>query len=566
MQIVPFGEYRPDVADYQGQATRNILNVLPQGDGYGPFPSFAELSAALPGACRGGFYALNTDGTVTIFAGTEDQLWRLDNSTFKWVPVSVVAAVTSISNASPAVVSYTAHGFSVGDPVVFSTSVALPTGLTAGTVYYVSATGFGVDAFSVTDADGDDINTSGSGSGTHSVTTRYSALSSTKQWRFAQFGSVVIAVQGNAAPQAYTVGTSSAFAALGGTPPQADYVDVVGRFLVLSGLTSNPYRVQWSGLNAITTWTSGTNSSDYQDFPDGGIVRGVAGGENGYIFQDQAIRRMTYAPGSPVIFQIERISQDKGVYGPYSIVRAGERVFFHSAQGFQVIEPGGGIQQIGRERVDRTFFDDLDKGNLQLFIGASDPRSSRVFWAYPSTAGTAGLFDQIIGYDYVLNRWFPVDVSGEYLLGMAQNGLTLENLDLISASLDDLTSSLDNYATAVIPEISCFNSAHNLGFFRGTNLEATMESAEQSGSGQRLRVLGFRPITDAATVYGSNSSRELLSATPAEGDEVLINSRTGRVDLNQSTRFTRLKMRIPAGQSWTYAAGVEPDMQADGSV
>ena len=90
MQIVPFGEYRPDVADYQGQATRNILNVLPQGDGYGPFPSFAELSAALPGACRGGFYALNTDGTVTIFAGTEDQLWRLDNSTFKWVPVSVV--------------------------------------------------------------------------------------------------------------------------------------------------------------------------------------------------------------------------------------------------------------------------------------------------------------------------------------------------------------------------------------------------------------------------------------------------------------------------------------------
>lgn len=564
--MTPFGEYRPDVADYDGQHSKNLLNVLPRGDGYGPFPSFSELSQALPAPCRGGFYALNTDGTVTIFAGTVDRLWRLDNTAFAWVPVSNVAAVSSISNASPAVVAYTGHGFSIGDPVVFTTDGTLPTGLVAGTVYYVSSTSFTADQFVVEDEDGDDINTSGSGSGAHSVTTRYADVSSAKQWRFAQFGSVVIAVQGNVAPQSYTLGASTAFAALGGSPPNADYVDVVGRFLVLSGLTSNPYRVHWSGLNAITTWTSGVNSSDYQDFPDGGIVRGVAGGENGFIFQDQAIRRMTYSPGSPVIFQIERLSQDKGVYGPYSIVRAGERVFFHSAQGFHLIEQGGVITPIGRERVDRTFFEELDKNNLQLFVGASDPRSSRVFWAYPSQSGADDLFDKILGYDYVLNRWFPIDVEGQYLLGMAQNGVTLEGLDSISASLDALTSSLDSYATAVVPEISCFNDSNKLGFYRGSNLEATLESAEQSGKGERLRVLGFRPITDAATIYGSSSSRERLSATPTDGDEIIINSRTGSVDLNKSTRYARLKMRIPAGTEWTYAAGVEPNIQADGAV
>src|SRR6185312_5324973 len=82
----------------------------------------------------------------------------------------------------------------------------------------------------------------------------------------------------------------------------------------------------------------------------------------GIIFQDQAIRRMSYVPGSPIIFQIDRITQDKGLYAPYSIIRAGERIFFYAGQGFHRIEPGGMPEQIGREKVDRTFLADLDKG------------------------------------------------------------------------------------------------------------------------------------------------------------------------------------------------------------
>ncbi len=32
MSLLPFGEYRPDVADYEGAHTKNLLNVLPRGD------------------------------------------------------------------------------------------------------------------------------------------------------------------------------------------------------------------------------------------------------------------------------------------------------------------------------------------------------------------------------------------------------------------------------------------------------------------------------------------------------------------------------------------------------
>lgn len=393
----------------------------------------------------------------------------------------------------------------------------------------------------------------------------YSDLSSTAQWQFAQFGNLVFATQANDVLQVFDLTSSSEFDDCAGSPPQAAYISVVGRFLLLSGLLSNPYRIQWSGLNATTTWTSGVNSSDFQDFPDGGIVRGVAGGEYGIIFQDQAIRRMSYVPGSPLIFQIDRIAQDKGLYAPYSIVRAGEQIFYYGTQGFAKIAPGGYPEPIGREKVDRTFASDLDKSNLQLLIGASDPRTSRVYWAYNSVNGPAGLYDKILGYDYVLERWFLLSDSGEYLLGISQTGLTLESLDSISSSLDAMTLSLDAYATAVQPEIAQFDDSHVLGFFRGDNLEATIESAEQGTDENRITIRGFRAITDAATHYGSVSYRDNPSTAAVAGTEVLVNSRTGRCDMMKDTRYSRFKVRIPAATEWTFLAGVVPDITTNGT-
>lgn len=566
MPLLPWGEYKPDVSDYEGSATQSIQNVVPRGDGYGPFPDFAVLSQALIGACRGGFYALKSDGSVAVFAGTSDRLWLASNTDYSWTPVSKVATITFTGGGSPNVV-LASHSFVANDPVVFSNSGgALPVALTAGTKYYVKTV---VDANTFTvsaTAGGAAINMATAGTGTHSVTWLYTAVSSDAQWQFAQFGNLVFAAQKNAVLQVYDLSSSTAFADCAGSPPQASYISVVGRFLVLSGLLSQPYRIQWSGLNATTTWTSGTNSSDYQDFPDGGIVRGVAGGEFGTVFQDQAIRRMSYIPGSALIFQIERVSEAVGLFAPYSIVRAGSLIFFHSAQGFYKIAPGGLPEQIGREKVDRTFFDDLDKTELRMFIGASDPRLTRAFWAYKSTSGTTALYDKILGYDYALDRFFPLSMTGEYLLGMSQPGITLENLDSISSSIDALGASLDSFAVSTQPLIAQFNSAHKLGFFSGSNLEATTETAEQGADGERLMVDGFEAITDAPTLYGSLSYRETPRDSSTDTSEILVNSRTGRCDVRRSTRYTRFKQRIPAATLWTFTAGVKPDISEDGAT
>src|SRR5260221_9394145 len=259
MPLVAYAEYRPDVSDYLSQHSATLQNVLARADGYAPFLGFSAYSAALPGACRGFFKALKTDGSVSIFAATATKLYNLNATTLAWTDVS-----------------------------------------------------------------------KGSGS--------YSAVSSTDNWQFAQFNNFVFATQSNTVLQVFDLRSDTNFSDSLGSPPQARYIGVVGRFLVLSGLLGSPYRLQWSGLNDVNSansWTSGVNSSDFQDLPDGGIVRGVAGGEFGIILQDVTIRRMIFMPGSAVVFQIERIGEDIGLYAPYSLIRTAHKVFFLSPQGFQ---------------------------------------------------------------------------------------------------------------------------------------------------------------------------------------------------------------------------------------
>src|SRR5579862_3549310 len=371
MPILPFPEWRPDVSDFQGSSSLVMQNVLPRGDGYGPFADFNALSQPLPAACRGTFFARNADGSITTFAGTATRLYRLNNTSFTWTDVSQGGAA-------------------------------------------------------------------------------YAALSSAFNWQFVQFNNFVIAVQQNAPPQVFDLTSSAAFANLGGSPPQASYVAVISRFVVLSGLLSFPYRVQWSGLNAITTWDNITAQSNYQDLADGGLTRGVAGGDQyGIVFQDSAIRSMTFNPGSPTVFDILKLSSSDGMFAPYSAVSAGGQIYFCSTQGFKAIPPGGYPTAIGKEKFDRAFFGDVDQSNLQLCIGAPDPKAPRIYWAYKSQSGQAGLFDKIIIYDYVLGRATLVSMSGEYLATLAKPGLTLESLDAVAAGAIAVTNAANNGSGAI---------------------------------------------------------------------------------------------------------------------
>lgn len=561
-KIAPFGQYRPDISDLDASFTNALLNVLPRADGYGPHPSLDALSDALAARCRGLFFARKRDGSIVIFAGTETRLYTMSNTDYGWTDVSAGGSA-------------------------------------------------------------------------------YSALSSDSHWQFAQFADVVIAVQANVAPQAFNLTSSSAFAALGGSPPQAAYIGVINRFVVLAGLLNEPYRVQWSGLNAITTWTSGTTYSDYQDLPDGGIVRGISGGEQGWLLQDTAIRRMTWVPGADIVFQIDRLGTEIGLLAPYSLIRSESRTFFLSSQGFMQLEPTGELIPIGKEQVDRTFAGSVDTSAYSSVLGASNPGSTVATWSSKTIddAAQPNLFNRLWNYDYVLKRWTVADMSGEYLASIARPGATLEGLDAIApgavsisgaadngsglvrltvtstsgwatgdyksvsgvggvsaatghwtitvidgthvdlqgsafsgsytsggvvgGSVDAMTFSLDDLSTVALTQLGAVDSSHQVGFVNGDALEATLDTAEQSGQGRRVFINAVEPVTDAEAVYGRAIKRQTLSGEAEEGEENAKNE-DGVIPLDDEARFIRVRIRIPAGENWTFASGVMPEFGLGG--
>ena len=82
----------------------------------------------------------------------------------------IQTAAVTITVASPAVFTWTAHGRSANDPIKFTTTGALPTGLTAGTTYYVVGASITANTFTVSATSGGTaINTSGTQSGTHTA-------------------------------------------------------------------------------------------------------------------------------------------------------------------------------------------------------------------------------------------------------------------------------------------------------------------------------------------------------------------------------------------------------------
>jgi hypothetical protein len=85
--------------------------------------------------------------------------------------VAATSAVVTVTIAAPGVFTDTAHGLSIGDQVVFSTTGALPTGITAGTTYFIVAAGFTVNAYSVAlTSGGAAITTTGTQSGVQTRT------------------------------------------------------------------------------------------------------------------------------------------------------------------------------------------------------------------------------------------------------------------------------------------------------------------------------------------------------------------------------------------------------------
>lgn len=122
-----------------------------------PTADSLQLSETLGGA------PVTTTGAQSGVHTGKAQVHRLYESL-----VGTRATVTA-SIATPGVVTWTAHGLAAGTPIAFTTTGALPTGITSGAVYYVLAPT--ADTFNLAaTVGGSAIATTGSQSGVHTAT------------------------------------------------------------------------------------------------------------------------------------------------------------------------------------------------------------------------------------------------------------------------------------------------------------------------------------------------------------------------------------------------------------
>lgn len=377
-------------------------------------------------------------------------------------------------------------------------------------------------------------------------------------WRFTQFGSLAIAVNGVDAPQSFDLAAGTNWTALGGSPPIGTFVTTVRDFVLMGKIGSTPQRVQWSGINNAVLWGSvPANQADIQDLPDGGNVTGLVGGEYGLIFQETSVRRMSYE-GSPIIFRIDKIANDIGASVAGSVAGLLDMAFFLHKSGFYMVQGGQTITPIGRGKVDRTFWREFDEANHFRASSAIDPVRGLYVFAYPAN-GNGGTPNRLLIYNWHTGKWTRAAVSCELVFGgVSQQGYTLEQLNAFG-TLETLPYSLDSsfWTGTVSLLLFGFDTSHRSGSFSGATLPATVETAEfNPGQGTRSVVRSCRPLIDGGNPQIQLGARETQQATVGYGPSVGLTP-AGMAPLYQSGRYFRVRATMPAGSLWSNIQGID---------
>jgi hypothetical protein len=389
----------------------------------------------------------------------------------------------------------------------------------------------------------------------------YTPNANNDRFRFTQFGNVIIGTNNSDAMQAYTLGTSTAFADLAAGAPICKFLTVVRDFVVTAFTTESstvyPARVRWSGINDETTWgTSQVTQADFQDIPDGGQIVGIRGGEFGLVLMEKGISRMSYV-GTPFIFQFDNISRGKGCIAAGSIAQIQGVTFFLSDDGFYMCD-GQQVQPIGAEKVDRWFFLNADESAFASMSAAVDPVRKLIIWNFK----TAFAQRQLLIYNFKTQKWTYGNAGADYISDASTSATTLEGLDAISSSIDALTVSLDSILYMGGKYFLGGTSGAYVVTYNGQPAAGQLITGDLNAGGRSVVTLA-RPQVDNGSATVSVASRTLLSQEPAFGSQVAADSEN-RVSLRSNGNYHRFKV-VPTGDNWTTAVSLDIDLSGQGT-
>jgi hypothetical protein len=323
--------------------------------------------------------------------------------------------------------------------------------------------------------------------------------------------------------------------------------------------------LQWADLNDETKWTSGAASqSDYQIIADGGDITGITGGEFGLVFLNKAIVRMSYI-GSPYFFQFDTISRGLGCVEGNSIAQYAGTSYFLSDDGFYACD-GREIIPIGLDKVDKTFYKDVDLNKLDTMSTAVDPARKIVVWNYLNNSGKRTM----LIYNWLVKKWskinniYQVDsttYSGvDYVAPVATTGVSLEGVAALYPNLDTVPTSLDDRLWSGGKFLFAGTLGAKIITFTGSNAIAniTIGDIEQ---GYNSVITLIRAQVENGSVSVAVSSRRQLSDNISFKDAVLA-SNEGRCSVRSAGRYHRVS--ITPTESWTSMVSTDIDFTTQG--
>ena len=366
-------------------------------------------------------------------------------------------------------------------------------------------------------------------------------------WKFTQFGNYIIASNGADAPQVWQLDNSSAWTALGGSPPTFWHSAVVRNFVVTGWQSTNRNRIQWSAIGNHASWTVGQDQADLETLFDTAEITGLVGGEFGIIFGLRKIFQLNFVGGSS-IFQIRTIEQERGCIAHGSLITVGNTTYFLSQDGFAKTD-GESTQLIGENKVDDFFDTDVDPANLLRITSGHDPLNKLIFWSYPSTNSSNGNPDKILVYNYSADRFSTINIATQFVGSAFTTGTTLEQLDNISTNID--TGFTDSFDSRVYQGgtlfFSAFDNTNKFATFSGDVLEATITIGEQEYSeGKRTFLSEIRPVIDVQPTIKTGRINITSNTVNGSGTAFTSEIETGDVIIitDDSSQFNQLKFTV----------------------
>ena len=294
------------------------------------------------------------------------------NATVGYSPIQI-----TISIAAPGIITLPA-GFSFpdGTAFTFTSTGALPTGLTVGQVYFVvSSTG---GTFSVsTDLGGAPITTSGGQSGTQRISQRGIDLADAGDADAPLFQNFII------------VSDTSRFVLVFGTN---DYGQT---FL-------DPMLIRWSNQEDPYMWTpEATNQAGSIRISHGSeIITAVQARQEIVVFTDTALYSLQYV-GPPFVWSTQLLGDNVSIVGPNAAVIASGVIYWMGVDKFYMYD--GRVQTLNCD-LRRYVFNDFNALQSQQVYAGTNEGFNEIWWFYCSKNSTT--VDRYVIYNYYEKVWY----------------------------------------------------------------------------------------------------------------------------------------------------------------